>query len=482
MSLQNKLKLLLKQKLLLSICLTFFLAYMTLAVGKHLSFQSGYDLSIIDQAVWKYAHFKNPITTTHVYYDTPIYIDHLEIILIIISPLYYIFDSAITLIVLQVVSVIASGIAVFLLARKYKIARTLAHALLVSYYAFFGIQFAIWADVHTLVFAVGFMSYFLYFLETKRNKLALLFLVLAIICKEDIALLTLLISSIFIIKEKQRTAIIAACVSLFYLLILFFIYFPTVLPEGYRFGNSSGLLSDVNPIYLIDSAEKQKTILYSLGWFGFIPLLYPIGVIPFIGDLAHYFVLGKGVIRTEDIFLHYRSTVGLLLIWPTIIAISKVKFLNNWKTALYLLLCAAFLQYYLHLPLSYLSKKWFWQERVEIANINHLLKKIPENASVATHNNIAVHLTHRDEIYGLFPMQRDFKSNSPCGTTSCGWFRVGGDPKFLFYDKGSNFNALHYLTGREEFFETISNLEKNGNIQLIEHKDTSYLYRIIKKI
>jgi len=368
------------------------------------------------------------------------------------------------------------------LAKHYKLNNFVSNSLFGCYLAFFGLQFAVWSDVHTLVFGVAFLSWYLYFLSTKKTKLTYLFLLLAILCKEDIALLTLLISCTYFIFNKSKTPLITGAISLTYLLFLFLIYFPNVVPGGYHFANPNGLLSDLNPYYFIDSVEKQKTLLYSIGWFGFLPLLSFIYTIPFLGDLAHYFVLGHVAVRTEGIFLHYRSSVGLLLVWPTIIAISKYKQLNNWKVGLYLVFCAMLLQYYLHLPLSYLTKKWFWNLPPETSNIYYILETTPKDAAIVTQNNIAPHLTHRDQIYTLFPSVRDFPKNSPCGVVGCRWFRVGGDPKLLLVDIGPSWNILNLLGTREDFFDGIKNLEKNGNIVLINQKNSTKLYRVIKKI
>lgn len=462
--------------------LLFLIGYLLLSLIKHYTFLSGYDLSVIDQAIWKYSRFKIPITTTHVYYDTPVYFDHFEIIFLLIAPLYWIFNTVVTLIVLQVISVVASGVAVLLLAKHYGLKNFVANSLFLSYLAFFGIQFAIWSDVHSLVFGVAFLSWFLYFLETKRIRLTILFLFLSIFCKEDIALLTFLISFVYFIFNRTKLPIIACVISTAYLGFLFLVYFPHIIGV-YRFANPNGLLSDVNPYYFINTSEKQQTILYSLGSFGFIPLLVPLYIIPFVADLAHYFVLGNAVVTSaQGLFAHYRSSVGLLLVWPTIIAISKYKFLNNWKVGIYLIICAAFFQYYLHLPLSYLTKKWFWTFPPEASNIYKMLKTIPSDASIVTQNNIAVHITHRDQVYILFPNVADFPKNSPCGIKSCRWFRVGGSPELLLIDTGNTWNILHYLSTPAEFNESISNLEKNGNIILLSQKGTTKLYKIVKKI
>lgn len=475
-------KLILKHLIPLIICSTFFVAYLLLSHTKHDHFLSGYDLAIIDQATWKYAHFKNPITTSHAFFDTSIYADHLELVFILIAPFYWIFDTVSVLITLQVLSIVLSGVAVYLIAGYYKVTNFVKYCILFSYLLFFGFQFSIWSDVHSLLFGVGFMSWFLYFLLIKKIKLSLLFLLLAITSKEDIGFLTFIISISFYLVYRNKFSLVCALISFLYTCFVFFVYFPNVGPDGYRFANPEGLFSDLNPYYLINTADKQKSILYSLGWFGFAPLLSPFLLLPFVGDLAHYFIVGNGITRTEGLFLHYRSTVALFLVWPTIFAISKFKMLNRWYFGVYLVIPVLFFQYYLHLPVSYLTKQWFWKEEEEVKNLKLMLKNIPESSSIVTQNNITPHLAHRDYIYTLFPSEKDFENKSPCGEKSCKWFRVGGSPELLLVDYGKGWNVLHLLSSREEFYEGISNLERNGNIVIMKSIGTSKLYRIVNKI
>lgn len=459
----------------------FFIVYLLLALIKHNNFLSGYDLAIVDQVIWKYSQFKNPITTVHSYYNTSTLGDHIEYIYILLSPTYWILNDARTILSLQVISVVASGYAVYKLARFKKINAPLSLAILVSYLSFYGFQFAIWSDVHSLVFAVGFMAWFLYFLEAKNFKLSLLFFILAVICKEDIAFLTLLIAGVQFLVTRSRTAFIFCILSVLYLMYAFFIHYPLLTSDGYRYQNPNGLFADVSPIHMIDSKEKQQVILYSLGWYGFLPLLSPVYLVTFLGDLAHYFVLGKALVTSaQGIFLHYRSSVALLLVWPTIIAIARVKRLNSWPVALYLLICAAFFQYYLHLPFSYLAKQWFWQVPPSAEDIRNVIKKIPPTASIVSQNNITPHITHRDNIQTLWPETKDFKTNSPCGNGTCRWYKWHENPQYLIVDVGQTWDERHFLINREDFIEGIQNMEKEKVIIKEFQSGTATLYKIIR--
>src|SRR5260221_1513402 len=108
-----------KHKLLLlagGICLLFFIAYTILGLERYNYFAAGYDLAVIDQAIWEYAHFMAPISTNHAYAFTPILTDHVELIFLLVAPFYWIWDNVQTLIILQGFLICFSCIPVFLLA------------------------------------------------------------------------------------------------------------------------------------------------------------------------------------------------------------------------------------------------------------------------------------------------------------------------------------------------------------------------------
>ncbi|HVZ12326.1 MAG TPA: DUF2079 domain-containing protein [Patescibacteria group bacterium] len=463
------------------ICLIFFVLYCTLATIKHAHFISGYDLAVVDQAIWKYSQFKTPIATIHSYFDTPIYFDHLEPIFIILSPLYWINPNTYTLITLQVLAVIASGYAVYLLAKDKKIPDHLSIALLINYLAFYGIQNAIWADVHSLVFAIPFLSFYIYFLETENYKWAIVPFLFAIFCKEDIALFTLLIALIQYIITKNKKMFYFIAGSLLYLSFVFIIFFPH-FTNGYRFQNANGIFSGIKLSNFYNSSDKQQAIFFSLANYGFIPIGAPVYLLLFLADLAHYFVLGNRYVSdAQGLFLHYRGTIALFLSWPTIIVLSKYKKYSKYL-AFYLILCTIIIQYFLHLPLSYLTKSWFWKTPESVNSTNIAIKKIPAGAKLATQVNIAAHTSHRDFTYTLWPTTKEFKRKSPCGNTVCDWFRIGKQVDYILVDTSTDWDARYFLEDRQKFINAIQNLEKTKTIKPIFRQNTTYLFKVTGKI
>lgn len=464
----------------LGICCIFLILYSLLAIIRHNHFLTGYDLAIIDQFLWKYSQFKSPITTVHSFYFTSAFEDHIEFIYAFLSPFYWIFNDVRTILFLQVFAICSSGMAVWLLAKERKLPMYLSISLLISYLLFYGIQNALWADVHSLVFAVGFVAWFIFFLE-KKSKWTYLFFFLAITSKEDIAQLTLLISFVYFLLRRDKQTLILMLISIAYLLLVFVVYYPHFTRDGYRYARGSNIFHDPNPLYLIDTKDKRDSFLYSLASYGFLPLLSPLQLIPALGDLAKYFILGRDVVSSaQGLFLHYRSSLAILLIWPTILGLAKYKKLQHPALAIYILACALFFQYILHLPLSYLTKPWFWKQPQSVSSIESVITSLPKDASVVSQNNITPHITHRDLIFTLWPEMREFKKDSPCGKKSCAWFHWGGKPEYLIVDTSTNWDPRYFLTTRELFIEGINNFEKKGIVKVVKRNQTATLYKIVK--
>lgn len=464
--------------LALFLCAIFFVAYSTLTIVRHQNYQSyGFDLGINDQIVWEYSHFKLPITTVDHVPFIPKYYVHVELIYALLSPFYWIWDARRMLLIVQAGFVCFSGMAIFFLAKKYKLHPWLQFALLFSYLIFYGVQNAIWFDVHSSPFGAAFVSCFLYFLISNRKKWTIFFFLLAITAKENVAETTFLITFIYFLTTRSKLAAYLCIASLLYLVIIFSIYFPYIA-GGYRFENPGGLLSNLDPKLMFNTTEKQEVYLYTFLTYGFLPLLSPLYLIPVLGNLASYFILGSNVSTAQGLFLQYRIGLVSLMSWATIITLAKYKWLNNKYIAIYLVLCALSVQYVLHLPLSYLSKKNFWVQPQAAKNIDALIQYIPPTAPLVTQNNITPHLTHREIIYTLYPIQKDFKIHSPCGQITCDWFRWEGRPEFLVVDTSTDWDIRHLLIDRAKYIQGLTNLEKAGVIQRYKQIGNAVIYKV----
>lgn len=464
----------------LGICLLFFVAYSILGLERYYHFAAGYDIAVIDQAIWKYSHFLAPISTNHAYAFTSILTDHVELIFLLIAPLYWIWDNIQLLILLQSFLICLSGIPVFLLARKKGLSNFVSSMLLLSYLAFYGIQNAIWSDVHSLVIGISFIPWYVYLLEKKSWRLSWLFCLLIIISKEDLGLFTLLIAFIYYFHTKNKVLIWQMLISLLYLFFIFFIYFPHFVPGGYRFENKNGLLSDINIANIANTSEKQQVWFYTFSWFGFLPFLSPLYLLPAFADLLKYFLVANDTVSSgQSIFGHYRASLAFFTVWPTMITLQKYKKYQTYF-AIYILVWLLVLQYMLHAPLSYLSKKWFWATPASASTMQEALKKIPDDAAVVSQINFLPRLSHRKLTFLMWPEKKAFKRNSPCGKASCQWFRWPGNPEYMIVDTSTNWDVRYWLTNRQEFVDGLTTLTKAGVITPLYTFNTTIIYKVNK--
>lgn len=344
---------------------------------------------------------------------------------------------------------------------------------------FYGVQNALWFDVHSTVFGTSFLAWFIYFLDNKNLRASLITFFLVISCKENYAGMTLLISTVYLLYRREKRQLLFMGLSCLYLLIVFGFYFPSI--GGYRFQSKQGLLGGISVFDFFSTTEKIEVIGYTFAWTGLLSLLQPLFLLPIIGNLASYFILGRDVSTAQGLFLQYRVELAPLLFLGTIYGIKRIKLLNNVWIGFYILLCAFIFQYAMHLPLSYLSKEWFWKEPASVKNINEIINLLPKNASVVAQNNIVPHISNRDSIFILYPTTKDFVENSPCGKKSCNWLSWVGNPEFLIVDISTDWDERSFLINRESFMDGLKNLEKNNVIVKYREKENAFLYKIVKK-
>lgn len=458
----------------------FFVAYTTLSVVRHLHFGSfGFDLGISDQIVWQYSQFKQPLLSLIAYAYTPVLTDHFEPIYIVLAPFYWLYSSPITLLILQSALLCFSAIPVYLLAKQKKLKQSFSYVFLFAYLTFYGIQQAIWFDVHTIVLGAAMLPWFIYFMDRKKYRWALLPFILAIVAKEDVGLLLCLISIIFGMIQKRKEPFLFAAVAAIYSFVIFFIYFPYMTQDGYRYAGSGGFFDSMNMYYLINTPEKRSVYLYSLGWFGFFPLLSPLLLLPALGDITKYFVIANTLPSVHGLFMHYRVTLAALLVWPAIITVSKIKLFNKHIVAVILFGFVLYLNYSLHVPLTYLTKQWFWTPPSSLSTLRDVLPHVDADEAIAVQNNIVPHLSQRNDILTLWYEQKQLSDISVCGKELCDWLRWNGKPSSLLVDLAPEWDIRHFLADRDAFIRAVENLEQQGVIKVKYRNGTTTLYTIM---
>jgi len=465
-------------KLLALWLIVLFLLYSALSILRHNHFQSGgFDLGLYDQTVWKYAHFQKPYNTIK---DRFILGDHLNLTLPLLAPLYWIREDIKFILIFQAIWLSFSSFAIYKLAKARKFSNLVSFNLAFVYSFFYGIQYAVFFDFHAVTIGVGLIAWLAYFLESKHQKLLWITVVLLILTQENMGLALTCLGLIYFFKRPFRRLAIGFILGGLVWSLLAAKIVTFFSPTGFQYWPTVTL----NPIGLIaeffNSQEKRLVWLYSLSWFSFLPLFSAGSIAAISFDLAQYFVTGPEFSRMWSPYMHHRAILAPYLILGTI---GVLEFLRKKKIkpeliSLILIFSALSQQYLFHFPLNKLSKPAYWQNESWMADNQALFKLISSDVSLATQQNLIPHLSHRQNIYLIWPREHDFDPPYPCGQRSCWWLDFGGKPQYLLVDLRPNQWLTQILESNENFQSAVKNMERANKITLEKQINFAKLYRI----
>lgn len=452
--------------------------YSALSILRHNHFQSGgFDLGLYDQAVWQYSHFLKPYNTIKVRH---ILGDHLALTLPLLSPFFWLWEDVRILLIFQAFWLSFSALAVFKLCRVRKFSPLTSLNLSFIYSLFYGIQQAVFFDFHPVIIGVGLIPWLVYFLESHRTKLFLLVLILLLLTQENMGVALACLGFIYLFRKKYRRlalAFIFGGLTWSLLAAKIITYFSD---SGFQYWPQINL----HPLRLttefFNSQEKRLTWLYSLSWFSFLPIFSPGAILAVFLDLAQYFITGPEFSRMWSPFMHHRAILAPFLLLGTLDALKLLnKKVSSQTISFFLVLIVLCLQYFFHFPLNKLSKPIYWQEEPWMVDDRALIAVVPPETSVATQQNLIPHLSHRKEIYLVYPREHDFTPPAGgCGQVSCWWLDFAGQPEYLVVDLRPNQWLTQTLEETKNFVAGVKNMEKAGKIALMREINAAKLYRI----
>jgi uncharacterized membrane protein len=168
--------------------LSYVAVFFWLAWLRHASFNSsGFDLGIYDQVTWNTLHGRWFFyTTTGV--PTLHFSNHVSPNILLIALLYLLHSGPETLLFVQPLAIALGGLPLFWLSRQKLGSDLAALSLLAAYLLFPTLQIVNLWDYHPPVISVCFFMVAFYFLETRRPGWFVLFALLAMLGKEQLAL------------------------------------------------------------------------------------------------------------------------------------------------------------------------------------------------------------------------------------------------------------------------------------------------------
>jgi uncharacterized membrane protein len=420
----------------------FLLIYCLITFVNHFNFRTyALDLGLYTNAVYDYAHLR--FDYCEMFKDVPqnLLSDHFDPILILISPLYYLFGG-LTLLIVQLVFIHLGALGVYKLAIQQLGNRKLSLLMACCLLGFYGVFSAIAFDAHTNVFAAMLFPWLLYFLNERSRNKTLLILALILLCKENMAL-WMIFTGLGLIwihhrdKEKRKLSAIVTIISLIYFITITGFLMPALAANGsythMRYdvlGKSFGeILKNIllhpidtflllfknhssNPLFNNYKIETHLFVLLSGGFFllrkpQFLLMLLPV----YFQKMYHNAPV------VWSVGMHYNIEFAPVLISCVIAVISTLKS-EKAKTILSWINLIAVLAVTIRLcdhTEAYTDKNRirFYQDghyssHYDNNSVKSAFKLIPSDAAVSASSMFVPHLCEREKIYE-FPLVKDAK-------------------------------------------------------------------------
>jgi uncharacterized membrane protein len=398
------------------LCCAGFLFLSALALYRHDRYESfGFDLGIFDQAVWGYSHFE--IVENTVKRIPNLLGDHFHPILIAVAPTYWIWNDARILLVVQALLLSLASVPIYLWTRSV-VDRTTAALLQLTFLLFWGILAGALFDFHELAVAVPAISFGIYALLTRRDKLFWAMVVVGSLSKEDIALTFAFMGLYAIVVQRRWTlgaTAVVACILWFVATIKLMI--PALAAgRGYVYWSywklGNGPLAAVGELVgapwkglgiLVDRSEKARTLTYITGSWMFAPLLSPLFLIAIPSLAERFWSVNRDLWAPAN---QYTLPLAPILAFAAADSIRRYRELiaPRWSfapaaIAAAILGCTIGLDAWAVRPLEPLRH---YMSSARAADISSCLSTVPDGASVAASNALVPHLSHRRAIFPLF--------------------------------------------------------------------------------
>lgn len=420
-----------------TIIIVFSTVYCLISLVNHFLFRTyALDLGMYNHALFSFAHFKQAYFTLGIDgVEMPFLGTHFSVIIIILSPLYYIFGSY-TLLIIQIIAILLGGFAVYKLARFHLNPNTiLPLIILIQFFSIWGIYSALSFDFHCNVLGAMLIPWFIYFIEKRELIRASIFLLLTLFTTETMALWAFFIIIGLIMKNWSvykkdyiKFEIPAAIFCFLYGALVIGVIMPSIQGSASNLqfgryahlGNSlSSILQTIiqNPVDTMSllfkntlndptyDGIKQELFLMVFVSGGIALLLRPVYLFMLIPIFAQKLLSNDYALW--GINSHYSIEFVPIL---SIAIIDLLRKLKNYKGWVAIFLTLTTLIFTVNV-LDHRKSKWYnktnnrfyskahYKSDIDIEETNSALKLISDDASVSVSPCMAPRLAFREKIY-----------------------------------------------------------------------------------
>ena len=397
-------------------------------------FTGRFDLGNMDQAVWNTMHGRIfQITDPNGTNIISRLAFHADFILILISPLYFIWRDPKALLLLQTVVLAFGALFLYLLSKNVLKNKNISLIISLAFLLNPSVQYSNLYDFHPVTLATTFLLAATYFFVRKKYLFFILFAVFAGLTKEEvwavISIFGLYLALNSVVKLVRKDALSKAkiimqfllgtllfltCFAIFYYLIWYAIpharggnHFALSYYSDFGYSPSSIikniLLSPVKTLQIIFSKNQLNYLFQIFIPVGFLSFLAPIALIFAGPDLVINLLSNNS--QLHEIYFQYTATITPFIFISTIYGVKRLKkvFPNiplNFYT--FFLIAATLFSVFYYGPLPGTRRQgveMFMNTLPDKKIIDDFLKNVPPRYSIAATNNLGSHLSRRQKIF-----------------------------------------------------------------------------------
>jgi len=452
----------------------FCLVFVTLLILKHDSFHTrALDLAKFDQAIWNTLRGRFLFTTLQNY---TILGNHFSPLLALLSPLYLLWADVRMLFLVQIIGLACAGLFLFKIVQSKHPA--LAPWFLLAFYLNPALHEVALVEFRRVTLAVPFLALALYALYTRKRALMAIGLACALLCKESIALIVLMVGLYLIVFERDwRWGLSLAIAGIAWGVVVTLWVIPSFGPPGESFiypqlnyfgleGSSyqeiwAQVMSDPGRMVrsMFGSAFDRKGLLAL--WRVFLPLGF---VLPFLAADWMLIAVPSLAVMLLSVSPKMHALEGWYMasVLPGLfaaVAVGLTRRSARWAGRLTATLLAATVVGYLlfsHAPLGGKYEPELYRVTEHHRLASQAVNVIPGDAKVAAQDPYVPHLSHREHIY-LYP-----------------WISIGLDNlDYILLDR----NAHPYPLQPHQMDDQIDNLLADVSYSIELEADGIYLFR-----
>ena len=371
----------------------------------------GFDLGIYDQATWLLSRLRDPFITVR---GLEAFGHHVNPILFLIAPFYRFGAGPHFLLFVQVVAQASGAFAVFLLARDRIGDRWLAVALGAVYLLHPTSQWLVWEFFHPDAVAIGPLLFAYWAARERRWKWFALAALIAAMCKEDVALVLVVIGLLIAWRGDRRIGLGVSAGSLVWYIAATRVVIPWQNGIGPFYDSFFGTLGN-NPLQVATNIVRHPVTAWKLIWQRdratyLWRMFAPVALVPLISPSTLTVALPMLAVNlissfpyTRDAHFHYSALVLVGIMIATVEGVARIPAAGARRVLVGVILATSLVTTIAWGPSpigrEYHRGWWPLQADPRQSANEAAIREVPANAAVSASYLYVPHLAHRRRVY-----------------------------------------------------------------------------------